>query len=374
MRARGAASRLLHRVAAAVSDPADSAPAVPAPARTDVVVVGAGPCGLAAAITLERAGFDVVVFDRDCVVSSITQYPTYVTFFSTAEKLSLGGLPFVIADAKPSRRDALAYYRAVVSYFDLDVRQYEAVEAIEPLGRVGRDGGFAVRTRRRSGDTRSTLARAVVIATGYWGSPNRLGVPGEDLPHVAHAYREGHHAFQQAVAVVGGGNSAAEAALDLWRAGARVTLVHLGPTFDRKIKPWIRPDLENRIAEGSIGARWNSRVVRVEPDWLTVCGLDGAEERVRADHVYLLTGFAPPVGLLRDLGVHIDPRSGVPSHDPATLETEVSGVFIAGVVVAGYDANKVFIENGRYHGERIAARLLGHPPPAPPGISRDLDS
>lgn len=334
----------------------------------DVVIVGAGPCGLAAAITLERAGFGVIVFDRDCVVSSITQYPTYATFFSTAEKLSLGGLPFVIATAKPSRRDALAYYRAVVSYFDLDVRQYETVEAIEREGER-----LAVRTRRRSGEVRTTRARAVVVATGYWGSPNLLGVPGEDRPHVSHVYREGHHAFQQPVVVVGAGNSAAEAALDLWRCGARVTLVHFGPSFDRKIKPWIRPDLENRIAEGSIGVRWNSRVTGIEPECVVVAG-PGGTERLPADHVYLLTGFAPHLDLLRQLGVAVDPVSGEPAHDPETLETPVPGVFVAGVVVAGFDANRVFIENGRYHGERIAARLLGQPPPVTPGVSRDLDA
>lgn len=334
----------------------------------EVVVVGAGPCGLAAAISLGRAGFRTVVFDQGCVVSSITQYPTYATFFSTAEKLSLGGLPFVVATAKPSRRDALAYYRAVVTSFDLDVRQYERVEAIER-----QDAGFIVRTRRRGGPPRETRARAVVVATGYWGSPNRLGVPGEDLPHVSHAYREGHHAFRQPVVVVGGGNSSAEAALDLWRSGARVTLVHFGSTFDKKIKPWILPDVENRMAEGSIAVRWNSRVTEIDPEWVTIEGTGGSTERVRADHVYLLTGYAPNVDLLRAAGVPIDARTGIPAHDPDTLETGVPGLFIAGVVVAGFDANKVFIENGRYHGEKIAARLLGRPAPDTPGVSRDLD-
>lgn len=333
----------------------------------DAVVVGAGPCGLAAAISLQRAGLTVRVFDRDCVASSITQYPTYATFFSTAERLSLGGLPFVVPVAKPSRRDALAYYRAVVSHFGLDVRQYEVVEAI-----AGSAGAFTVRTRRRGG-VRETGARAVVVATGYWGSPNRLNVPGEDLPHVSHAFREGHHAFQQDVVVVGGGNSAAEAALDLWRAGARVTLTHFGPTFDKKIKPWILPDLENRIAEGSIGVRWNCRVTSIEPSAVLLRGALGDEHRLQADHVYLLTGYAPNTDLLRAAGVRIDPGTGIPSHTPETFETDVPGVFIAGVVVAGFDANKVFIENGRYHGDRIAARLLGTAPPALPGISRDLD-
>ena len=334
----------------------------------DAVVVGAGPCGLATAISLKNAGYSVRIYDRDCVVGSILQYPTYATFFSTAEKLSLGGLPFVVPVAKPSRRDALAYYRAVVTYFGLEVRQYEAVESIS-----GSKGEFVVKTRRRGLDTHEVRAKAVVVATGYWGSPNRLNVPGEDLPHVRHGFLEGHHAFQQEVAVVGGGNSAAEAALELWRAGARVTLVHFGPTFDKKIKPWILPDLENRIAEGSIGVRWNCRVTSIDASAIHLRGALGDEHEIAADHVYLLTGYVPSVDLLWASGVVIDPGTGIPQHDPATLETNVPGLFIAGVVVAGFDANKVFIENGRYHGERIVARLKGRPAPETPGVSRDLD-
>src|SRR6186713_1968957 len=267
----------------------------------DAVVVGAGPCGLATAISLKNAGLSVRVYDRDCVVGSILQYPTYATFFSTAEKLSLGGLPFVVPVAKPSRRDALAYYRSVVTYFGLDVRQYETVESIS-----GSQGAFVVKTRRRELDTSEVRAKAVVVATGYWGSPNQLNVPGEDLLHVRHAYLEGHHAFQQDVAVVGGGNSAAEAALELWRAGARVTLVHFGPTFDKKIKPWILPDLENRIAEGSVRVRWNCRVTAIDRSVVHLRGALGDEHEVRADHVYLLTGYSPNVELLRATGVLID--------------------------------------------------------------------
>ena len=334
----------------------------------DVAIIGAGPCGLAAAISARAAGLDALVFDGQCVVSSITQYPTYATFFSTAEKLSLGGLPFVTAGEKPSRRDALAYYRAVVRYFGIPVRQYEPVSRID-----GHDGAFVVRTSRRGAD-RETRARAVIIATGYWGSPNHLGVPGEDLPHVSHAYREGHFAFQQNALVVGGGNSAAEAALDLWRAGARVTLVHFGPTFDKKIKPWVLPDFTNRAAEGSINAVWNTRMVEIGAENVTVRSTDGVVSALPADHVFLMTGFAPSVQLLEQAGVSIDRTTGIPQHDPTTLETNVPGIFIAGVVVAGYDANKVFIENGRYHGDQIVARLLGRPAPPPAKISRDLDS
>jgi len=334
----------------------------------DLVIVGGGPCGLAAAISAKRAGLKCAVIEGSAVVSTIAHYPTYVRFFSTAEKLALGDLPFVIATEEPTRRDGLAYYRAVVRHFDLPVRQYERVVAIE------RDGdGFVVRSESRAHGPRATPARAVVVATGYFGSPNYLRVPGEDLPHVTHVFREGHEAFDQTVVVVGGGNSAAEAALDLWRSGARVTLVHFGPTFDKKIKPWVLPDFVNREKEGSIAARWDSRVVRIEPDSVTIVSPRG-EERLPADLVYVMTGFAPNTDLLREVGVPIDAQTGIPSHDPETLETTIPNLFIAGVVVAGYDANKVFIENGRYHGDKIVARLSGARAPSEPKLSAELDT
>jgi len=336
----------------------------------DLVIVGGGPCGLAAAISAKRAGLRCVVIEAAAVVSTIAHYPTYVRFFSTAEKLALGDLPFVIATEKPTRRDGLAYYRAVVRYFDLPVRQYERVVAIE---RDGEGDGFVVRSESRAHGPRVTLARAVVVATGYFGSPNYLRVPGEDLPHVTHVFREGHEAFDQTVVVVGGGNSAAEAALDLWRSGARVTLVHFGPTFDKKIKPWVLPDFVNREKEGSIGARWDSRVVRIELDSVTITSSQG-EESLPADLVYVMTGFAPNTDLLRDVGVPIDAQTGIPSHDPETLETTIPNLFIAGVVIAGYDANKVFIENGRYHGDKIVARLTGARAPSEPKLSAELDT
>ena len=333
-----------------------------------IVIVGAGPCGLAAAISAQRAGLRPVVFEAEVAVSTIAAYPTYVRFFSTAEKLAIGGLPFVIATEKPTRRDALAYYRAAVVHFGISLRQRERVTAIR-----GRSGEFLVTSRLQSGEERSTRVANVIVATGYFGSPNRLGVPGEDLPHVSHVYREGHEAFLQDAVVIGGGNSAAEAALDLWRSGARVTLVHFGPTFDKKIKPWVLPDFSNRVKEGFITAKWDSRVKAIEPNEVVVDTAHG-EQRLRADRVYVMTGFAPSMALLRETGVPIDPVTGIPAHDSETLETSVPGLFIAGVLVAGYDANKVFIENGRYHGDRIMARLLGQRAPAEPKLSAELDA
>ncbi len=334
----------------------------------DVVVVGAGPCGLAAAISLLRAGLSCVVFDGGSVTSTITAYPTYVNFFSTAEKLSIGGLPFIIGGDKPGRRDALAYYRSAVNYFGIPVRQYEKVTEV-----MGAEGDFLVHSLRRGGDIRTTHARFVVVATGYFGSPNRLGVPGETLEHVQHIYKEGHEAFDQDAVVVGGGNSAAEAALDLWRAGARVTLVHFGSDFDMKIKPWILPDVQNRMKEGNIAVRWDSRVRAITTHAVTI-DTRGTSSTLPADRVYVMTGFAPNVDLLRQVGVTIDPTSGVPVHDATSLETDVPGIFIAGVVVAGFDANKVFIENGRFHGDKIVAHILGHAAPVEPKLSADLDS
>jgi bacillithiol disulfide reductase len=334
----------------------------------DLLIVGGGPCGLAAAISAQRAGLVPLVIEGSAVVSTITHYPTYVRFFSTAEKLSLGDLPFIIATDKPTRRDALAYYRAVVRHFRIPLRQYERVTAIQ------RDGdGFVVNSDSRARGEQHTRARAVVVATGYFGSPNYLHVPGENLPQVTHIYREGHEAFDQDVVVVGGGNSAAEAALDLWRSGARVTLVHFGPTFDKKIKPWVLPDFLNREKEGSIAARWDSRVKAIEPNSVVIASPRG-EERLTADQVYIMTGFAPNTDLLREAGVPIDPVTGIPAHDPETLETSVPNLFIAGVVVAGFDANKVFIENGRYHGDKIVARILGKQAPAEPKLSAELDT
>ena len=323
--------------------------------RLDAVIIGAGPCGLAAAIAFKRAGLRAVVIDRSCVVSGIAGYPTYITFFSTPERLAIGGVPFIVATEKPTRRDALAYYRAVTTLFDLDVRQYENVERIRRC-----DDSFAVESRTRHGDLRETRARAVVIATGYFGHPNRLDVPGEDLPHVTHLFTEGHWAFRQDVVIVGGGNSAVEAALDLYRSGARATIVHFLPQLDHNIKPWVLPDITNRIKDGSIGARFASRVREITPEHVVLETPNGVD-RVRADHVYLMVGYQPNAQLLVQLEVPIDPVTGIPAHDPATMETAVPGVFIAGVIASGNDANKTFIENGRFHGDLIARRLTAAP-------------
>ncbi|HEX7546626.1 MAG TPA: YpdA family putative bacillithiol disulfide reductase, partial [Gemmatimonadaceae bacterium] len=314
-----------------------------------VCVVGAGPCGLSAAVELGRVGIPSIVFDRSCVVSAIARYPTYLTFFSSPDRLEIGDVPFVTTGEKPTRREGLAYYRTVVERWKLTVRQYEDVVAITRT-----DGAFQVRSRPAQCPEVVTPARAVVIATGYFASPNMLGVPGEDLPHVSHEFHEGHEAFQRHAVVVGGGNSAVECALELARCGALVTLVHFESSFSHVIKPWILPEFEERVSNGSNVLRWNSRVASIEPEWVHLHA-DSGPAKMPAQHVYLLTGYTPAPGLLGELGVPFDETTGIPAHDPATMETPVHGVFVAGVLTSGKKANGVFIENGRGHGALIAA-------------------
>ncbi len=350
----------------------------------DLLIVGAGPCGLAAAVAATERGFRHVVLDRGCITESLTHYPWYMTFFSTAERLEIGGVPFTIPDAKPTRREALAYYRRVVAHHRLKVRQYEEVTAIG-----GRAGRFVVHTRNREGREDRVRARAVVIATGGFGEPNRLDLEGGDPDRrVVHYYKEPYPFFDQEVTVVGGGNSAVEAALELHRNGVRVRMVHFADVFDRGVKPWVRPDIDNRIASGEIPMHWRSRVVRVRAGTVTIVPeggggavvgnnvpsskpeggadappvADGAETPdvpgrmdFPCDWVLAMTGWRPDRTLLHGLRVRTDPVSGIPEHDPATMETNVPGIYIAGVIAAGFNANKIFIENGREHGRLIVA-------------------
>lgn len=348
-------------------------------AVVDVAVVGAGPCGLAAAIFCQRAGLSTLTFDRGALVSGVAGYPTWMTFFSTAERIAIADVPFPIAAEKPTRRDALAYYRLVAQRERVPLRLYEDVVEVQPIRTDdvrlpdpawraeprARAPRFRVRTRTvPHGESRETLAHAVVVATGYFGRPSLLGVPGEELPHVSHFFREGHVSFGQQVVVVGGGNSAVDAALELWRAGARsVTMVHFGAELDPNVKPWVRPDIEARIREGSIAVRLDARVSRITPHAVHVKDVTtGAESSLPADHVYAMTGFLPNTGLLERLGVPLDATDGIPAHDPATMETSVPGVFIAGVIASGNHANRIFIENGRDHGRLIAGCLAGQAP------------
>jgi thioredoxin reductase (NADPH) len=319
----------------------------------DLLVVGAGPCALAVGVAATEAGLSCAMFDRGAITQAMMEHPTYTTYFSGPEKLEIADMPFTTAGDKPTRREALRYYRRLAGYYDLDVRQYEAVTAVEREG----EAGFRVRTNSRELE-RAYLARNVVIATGYYDNPRRLDSLGADLPKVSYYFTDPFPYWDQDVIVVGGGNSAADAALTVWREGGRVTLVHLFDELDKGVKPWVKPDIENRIKEGAIPALWRHRVVEIRPFEVVVESLDSGERSaLRNDWVLAMIGYEPEPGLLREVGVAIDPETGIPAHDPATMETDVPGIFIAGVLAAGYDANKIFIENGKLHGPLIAAAV-----------------
>ena len=317
----------------------------------DVLIVGAGPSGLATAIAAKQQGLDYVVVEKGVLVDAIFHFPTHMVFFTTPELLEIGGLPLVTPFDKPTRLEALRYYRRVVDTYDLQIAFHEEVIEIEKEGDV-----FVVTCRDHRGTTRARQARSVVLAIGYYDHPNYLGVPGEALPHVSHYYTDAHPYYRQRVVVVGGKNSAAEAALELFRAGAHVTLVHRGATLGDTIKYWVRPDIDNRIKEGSVTAYFSSRVVEITRSAVIVEGESGRQE-IPADGVFLLTGYKPDVDLMRRAGVRCANDTLSPELDPDTFESNVPNLFIAGGAIAGRNTGSIFIENGRFHGERIVRVL-----------------
>ncbi len=312
------------------------------------IVVGAGPIGLAAAISARRRGVDPLVIDAGAIVNSIVRYPVQMGFFTTPELLEIGGHPLVCAGGKPTREEAMMYYRGVVRAEGLRVSTYTRLLSASRTDRIvceveGIRGAEPLSCDR------------LILATGYFDNPRPLDVPGEELPHVSHYFDEAHRSIGLDVVVIGGKNSAAEAALLLYRAGARVTLVYRGTAFPPSVKYWVRPDLENRIAAGEIAGRLGSVVERIMPRSVVIRGPGGGEESLPADRVFALIGYRPDTALFQRIGVRIDEATGRPAHDPATLETNVPGVFLAGSVTAGYRTGDIFIENGRFDGERIFA-------------------
>jgi thioredoxin reductase (NADPH) len=319
----------------------------------DLLVVGAGPTAIAIGAEARRSGLSVLLMDRGPLTAAIQAYPTFVEFFTTRDRLEIAGIPFCIPEAKPSRRQALVYYRSVVEHFGIPLALYEDVLTIERRGEE-----FLVHSERRAepGARRQRRARAVAIATGYFDGVKRLGVPGEEQPWVQHRYVEAYPFFGQDVVIVGAGNTAAEAAVDLWRNGARVTLVHRGEEIKKGVKYWLRPDVENRIAEGSIAARFGSVVQRFGRETVEIVTPHGPES-LHAQAALVLVGYLPDAELQRRCGIEVDAESLVPAFDPETCETNVPGLYVAGTIQAGRSIDRIFIENSREHGPKIVDHL-----------------
>jgi len=318
----------------------------------DLLVVGAGPTGLACAIEAQKVGLSAVVVDKGCVCNSLFHYPAHMIFFTTPELLEIGGIPFPSPHTKPNRNEALQYYRRVADLYKLDIRQYHRVERVG-----GQDGAFTVHTVDRFGRPGTLHARKLAIATGYYDLPNYLCIPGGNLSKVHHYYFDPHPYFDMDVLVVGGKNSAAIAALELWRGGARVTLVYRGPKIQPHVKYWIKPDIEKRIQDAQIDAYFSSELVEITPDTVVIQTPEG-RKTLKNDFVFAMTGYHPDFQFLESIGICFQGDDRLPVCNPETLESNISGIYLAGVIVAGSRTNEIFIENGRFHGRQIAAALM----------------
>jgi thioredoxin reductase (NADPH) len=338
----------------------------------DLLVVGAGPTGLATAIEAQKAGYRVALVDKGCVCNSIFHYPAHMTFFTTSELLEIGGIPFPSPNAKPTRNEALEYYRLVAAYYQLDIRQYHRVERVS-----GVDGDFTLQTTDRFGRHAELKTRKLTLSIGYYDLPNWMNIPGETLSKVHHYYHDPHPYYGMNVAVIGGKNSAAIAALELWRHGARVTIIYRGEGIQPHVKYWIKPDIENRIKNGEVKAYFRSQVVEITPDAVLIETPSGPVT-LPNDFVFAMTGYHPDFTFLERMGIRFEGPDRLPVCNPETLESNVPGIYLAGVIVAGSRTSEIFIENGRFHGRQIAASLLAKLPvrdesPQPVAASDQVD-
>ena len=320
----------------------------------DVIIVGAGPCGLSAAIRIQEAGFRPLIIEKGNIVQALYNYPTHQQFFSTSNKLEIGDMPFVIEDRKPKRNQALAYYRDVVKRKKLEINAFEEVTKVSKTEK----GLFSIQTLFRNEEKREYTAKYVVIATGYYDHPNYMNIPGEELPKVFHYFKEAHPYFDCDVVVIGGKNSAVDAAMELHHAGAHVTAIYRGSDYSTSVKPWILPEFQSLVKHGYVKMIFNGHVTKITPDSV-VYTVDGDEMEIKNDYVFAMTGYHPDHSFLTEMGVQVDAESGRPIFDSETMETNVSGIFIAGVIAAGNDANEIFIENGRFHADAIAKTIVG---------------
>ncbi|TDQ41554.1 YpdA family putative bacillithiol disulfide reductase [Aureibacillus halotolerans] len=316
-----------------------------------VIIVGAGPCGLAAAIALQEQGIKPLVIEKGNIVDAISQYPTHQMFFSTSAKLEIGDVPFIIEERKPRRNQALSYYREAVKKKQLRINAYEEVTRVQKLS----DGQFLIETKNSDGSQTYT-ADAVVMATGYYANPNYMGVPGESLSKVYHYFKEAHPYFNQDVVIIGGKNSAVDAAMELEKAGARVTVLYRGDVYSSSVKPWILPEFEALVRHEKIAMEFNANVTAIELHHVHY-EVGGKNYSIKNDFVFAMTGYRPDHALLKAAGIEIDEQTGRPRFNETSMESNVQNLFIAGVLAAGNNANEIFIENGRFHGGQIAAVL-----------------
>jgi bacillithiol disulfide reductase len=316
-----------------------------------VAIVGAGPTGIACAIELQNRGIAAVCYERGHILQSIYDFPEEMRWYSTRDLLDIAGVPFTVPDAHPTRLETLAYYRGVAEKFRVRVVADTEVVSMAPIPA----GGLAVAVRNREGDGRIS-APAAILATGFFGTPKKLGVRGEELPHVHRRFVSGYPFHDRDVVVIGGKNSASEAALDLYRHGARVTLLVRATAISERVKYWIKPDLENRIASGAIRAIFQARILQITPSFVRVESPAGAET-VRADAVFPLIGYEPDFALLERCGVRLEGRERVPAHDPETLESNVPNLYLAGAMLGGVEIGRIFIENSRHHASGIAGAI-----------------
>ncbi|HEY2420921.1 MAG TPA: YpdA family putative bacillithiol disulfide reductase [Neobacillus sp.] len=313
----------------------------------EIIIIGSGPCGLATAISLMENGKSPLIIEKGNIVNSIYKYPTHQTFFSTSEKLEIGAVPFITESYKPKRNQALVYYREVAKRKDLRLNAFEEV-----LNVVKQQDHFQVMTNRST-----YMTRYVVVATGYYDHPNLLNIPGEDLPKVFHYFKEAHPYFDKDVCVIGGKNSSVDASIELVKAGARVTVLYRGNEYSSSIKPWILPEFEALVRNGTIKMEFAANLIEITEDKV-VYECNGEEKVTKNDFVFAMIGYHPDHQFLKKMGIMIDNESGRPHYNPETMETNVPGIFIAGVIAAGNNANEIFIENGRFHGGQIARSIL----------------
>lgn len=318
----------------------------------DILIVGAGPIGLACGIEAKKNGLDYLIIEKGALVNSLFNYPIFMTFFSTADRLEIGGIPFMCLAPKPGRQEALEYYRQVTRYFDLQVRLYEPVEKIQKKPATA-DALFEITTAKGQ-----YQARKVIIATGFYDVPIYMDIPGEDLPKVHHYYKEPHPYVMEKTLVVGANNSAVDAALEIWRKGGEVTMVIRGSEIGKRVKYWVKPDIENRIAEGSIKAYFESELLEIREKEVLIKDKSGQIITIANDYVLAMTGFRPDLDLLRRFGIQIDQQNAcLPDHNPETMETNIEGLYLAGVVCGGLNTHKWFIENSRVHAEKIVRKV-----------------